>query len=191
MLPEENDRGRQLPPDPRGEPVEESGEPTIRSATTGDLGAIADIYAHYVENTVVSFDEAAKPLREWEEKLDHLTDLGLPFDVAVSSRGQILGFAYVSPWNQRAAYKHTVENSIYLRQSATGGGLGPRLMTAVMEKCRERGIRVIVAVIADQGAESSIRMHQKLGFSEAGRLESVGYKFDRWLGVVFMQKSLQ
>ncbi len=191
MLPEEYDPGRKLPRHLRKKRVEEIGEISIRLATEADMGDVAQIYRHYVENTVVSFDDAPKPLAEWVDKFAYLTKLDLPFLVAVSPNNQILGFAYVSPWNQRAAYKHTVENSIYLRPAAVGLRLGPRLMNALMDECRERGIREIVAVIADRGAEASIRMHQKLGFKEVGRLGKVGYKFDRWVGTVLMQKSLK
>lgn len=191
MLPEEYDPGRKLPRHLRKQRVEEIGEISIRQAAATDMGDISNIYRHYVENTVVSFDEAAKSTDEWDEKFAYLSKLDLPFLVAVSPHGQILGFAYVSPWNSRGAYRHTVENSIYLRPAAVGLRLGPRLMTALMDECRERGIREIVAVIADRGAEASIRMHQKLGFKEVGRLGRVGYKFDHWVGTVLMQKSLK
>ena len=111
--------------------------------------------------------------------------------MAVSGHGQVLGFAYVSPWNLRGAYKHTVEDSIYLRPAATGLRLGPKLMTALMDECRDRGVRQLVAVIADRGAEASIRMHAKLGFKEVGRLGKVGFKFGKWVGTVLMQKTLR
>lgn len=162
----------------------------IRAAKESDLSEIAEIYAYYVENTVISFDEEARSLPEWREKLVHLAELGLPFLVAASPDGQILGFAYVSPWNPRAAYRYTVEDTIYLRPSATGLHLGPRLMNALLDECRERSVRVVVSLIADEEADRSIRMHERLGFEAAGTLPDVGYKFGRSVGIVILRKAL-
>ena len=184
MLPEEYTPGRKLPRHLRKRVIADVGVPSIRAATRQDMGDVAEIYRHYVENTVVSFDETPKSVAQWQEKFDYLEHLDLPFLVAVSGHGQVLGFAYVSPWNLRGA-------SIYLRPAATGLRLGPKLMTALMDECRDRGVRQLVAVIADRGAEASIRMHAKLGFKEVGRLGKVGFKFGKWVGTVLMQKTLR
>jgi phosphinothricin acetyltransferase len=116
--------------------------------------------------------------------------LGLPFVVAISPGGQTLGFAYVAPWLQKAAYRRTVENSIYLRPAATGKRVGTNLLRVLIEKSKPAGVKEIVAVISDKGAESSIALHESFGFKHQGHLGKVGFKFGRWLGTVLMQKSL-
>ena len=130
-------------------------------------------------------------LREWKSKFAYLHKLNMPFIVAVSPSGQILGYALVSPWKQKRAYRFTVENSIYLGAASTGKGLGPVLMQALIDKSKQAGLKEMIAVIADKGAEASIKMHENFGFTEIGRMGRVGYKFDRWLGTVLMQRSLK
>ncbi len=115
----------------------------------------------------------------------------MPFLVAESAHHSILGFAYTYPWNGKAAYRYTVEDSIYLGPASTGKGLGKVLMEALVDAARAAGIREIIAVIADQGADASIELHRSFGFKEVGRMGKVGFKFDRWLGTVMLQKSLK
>jgi len=164
---------------------------TVREATSEDLPSVREIYNHYVANTTVTFDESPMTLRSLRSKFAHMQKLGFPFLVAVSPTGEILGFAYVYPWKEKAAYRFTVENSIYLGPAATGKGLGRALMAELVERSRGAGIKEIVAVIADRGAEGSIRLHEQFGFKEIGRMGRVGFKFDRWLGTILMQKSLK
>jgi len=164
---------------------------SIRDAAEQDLPHIREIYNHYVTNSTVTFDEQQQTLAEVRAKFRHATQLGHPFLVAVSPSGQILGYATVSPWKQKAAYRYTVENSIYLRAASTGKGLGTALMAELLARAKAVGIREVVAVIADQGAEASIAMHRSFGFTEVGRMGRVGFKFNRWLGTVLMQKSLR
>jgi phosphinothricin acetyltransferase len=102
----------------------------------------------------------------------------------------LLGFAYVAPWRQKAAYKRTVENTIYLRPAATGKRIGSQLMTRLIDDSRAAGVKEIVAVISDKGAEASIAMHESFGFKHQGHLGKVGFKFGRWLGTVLLQKSI-
>ncbi|WP_300591647.1 GNAT family N-acetyltransferase, partial [Microbacterium sp.] len=128
---------------------------------------------------------------QWREKFAFLAKLDLPFLVAQSPTGQILGYALVQPWAGKSAYRYTVENSIYLGQAAAGKGLGRALLEALIEACQQRGIREIVAVISDKGAEASIALHERLGFTEVGRMGRVGFKFGRWLGTIYLQKSLK
>jgi L-amino acid N-acyltransferase YncA len=171
----------------QAEPV---GEPQIRAAMETDLPQVVEIYNYYIQNTVVTFDLDAQKLSDWIEKFRWIQGLQLPFLVAVSPSGNILGFAYVAPWRQKAAFKRTVENSIYLRPAATGKRIGSKLMTALLEQSKAAGVKEIVAVISDKGAESSIAMHESFGFKNQGHLAKVGFKFGRWLGTVLLQKSL-
>ena len=91
---------------------------------------------------------------------------------------------------QKSAYRRTVENTIYLKHSAVGQGIGPNLLSELLRLGKEAGIKEVVAVISDSEADTSIRMHKQFGFKKVGQLPGVGNKFNRWLGVILMQKSL-
>jgi phosphinothricin acetyltransferase len=172
-------------------PLEVPFEYTIRDARLEDMPDIREIYNHYVANSTVTFDEVPQTLRDTRSKFLHLKKLGMPYLVAESPSQQILGYAYVYPWKEKAAYRYTVENSIYLRAASTGKGLGKVLMGELITRSKEAGLKEIIAVIADKGAEASIKMHKDFGFKEIGRMGKVGFKFERWLGTVLMQKSLK
>jgi phosphinothricin acetyltransferase len=162
----------------------------IRPATEADIPDIREIYNYYVRNSVVTFDEKAWTIAKWRDKFATLKQLDLPFLVAEAPSGQVLGYALVQPWQSKSAYRYTVENSIYLGQAASGKGLGRALLEALIDACAEKGIREMVAAISDKGAEASIALHLKLGFTEVGRMGRVGFKFGRWLGVIYLQKSI-
>lgn len=192
MLEEEYQERRVLPRHLRKpEPAEAPFEYSIRDARLADMPAVREIYNYYVANSTVTFDEDAMTLREWKSKFAYLEKLGMPFLVAESPSGQILGYALVAPWKQKRAYRYTVENSIYLGPAAAGKGLGRALLAELIARSKAAGLKEMIAVIADQGAEASIALHEKFGFVEIGRMGRVGYKFDRWLGTVLLQKSLK
>ena len=192
MLEEEYQKGhrafgaqRNLPP------LQVPFEFEIRDVSEVDLPDIREIYNHYVANSTVTFDETPMTLRTLRSKYAQAQKSHLPFIVAVSPSGQVLGYAYVFPWKTKAAYRFTVENSIYLGPAATGKGLGKALMAELIDRSKKAGLKEIVAVIADKGADASIRLHEKFGFKEIGHMGRVGFKFDRWLGTILMQKSLK
>jgi len=162
----------------------------IRPATVEDCDAIREIYNFYVSESLISFEEEPTDIQYWQEKFNLLDELGLPFIVAVSDSLELLGFAYLAPWRQKSAYRSTAENSIYLKQSAIGYGLGPKLLSELLRLGKLAGIKEVVAVISDSGAETSIEMHKKFGFKKMGHLPRVGFKLNNWLGVNLMQKSL-
>ncbi len=192
MLEEEYQERRVLPPHLRKrEPAETPFDYAIRDARLADMPAVREIYNHYVANSTVTFDEDAMTLREWKAKFAYLQKLGMPFLVAESPSGQLLGYALVSPWKQKRAYRYTVENSIYLGPAAAGKGLGRALLAELIARSKAAGLKEMIAVIADQGAEASIALHEKFGFVEIGRMGRVGFKFERWLGTVLLQKSLK
>lgn len=192
MLEEEYERRRRLPRHLRPEPVAESGfEYLLRDVRADDLPDVREIYNYYVANSTVTFDEDAMTLAEWRDKFYYLSRLGMPFIVAESPSGQILGYALVSPWKQKKAYRFTVENSIYLGAASTGKGLGRVLLAELISRSKTAGLKEIIAVIADQGADASIKLHRDFGFEEIGRMGKVGFKFERWLGTILMQKSLK
>jgi L-amino acid N-acyltransferase YncA len=192
MLEEEYQPRRVLPPHlkraPEPQPVFEY---TIRDAVAEDLPHIREIYNHYVLNSTVTFDERPMTIVALRRKFASVQKLGFPYIVAVSPSGQILGYAYVYPWKEKAAYRFTVENSIYLGPASTGKGLGKVLLGELITRSKAAGIKEIIAVIADKGAEGSIKIHKDFGFKDIGHMGKVGFKFGRWLGTYMMQKSLK
>lgn len=174
----------------RGRSSQEPLEPIIRLGTEADLPAMVEIYNYYIQNSVVTFDIEPITYEDWASKFKWISDLGLPFIVAESPSGQIIGFAYVAPWRQKAAFKRTVEDSVYLRPAAIGKRVGTKLLAELLERAKAAGVKEVVAVISDKGAESSIALHERFGFKRQGHLGKVGFKFGRWLGTVLMQKSL-
>lgn len=174
----------------KAQPVEPESENIVREATADDLVEIAEIYNFYILNSVITFDVEEQNVDEWTSKFEYLKGLGLPFIVAESPTKQILGFAYLAPWRQKAAYRRTAENSIYLKPSARGKHIGTQLLKDLLARGKKAGLREVVAVISDRGTEASIAMHKKFGFEENGRLAKVGFKLGKWVGVVMMQKSL-
>jgi L-amino acid N-acyltransferase YncA len=162
----------------------------LRAAEAKDCFAICEIYNFYIQNSVVTFDEQNMEISQWQEKLTYLNKQKLPFIVAESDNGELLGFAYVAPWRQKSAYRTTVEDSIYLRAAATGKRVGTKLLEELLKLSKQVGVKEVVAVISDSGAESSVRLHERFGFKKQGHLAKVGFKFDRWLGTILMQKSL-
>lgn len=192
MLEEEYEPRRRLPRHLRPEiAVEAPFEYSMREVQATDLPHIREIYNYYVANSTVTFDEDAMSLTEWRDKFYYLNKQGMPFIVAVSPADQILGYALVSPWKQKKAYRFTVENSIYLGAASTGKGLGRELLGELIKRSKTAGLKEIIAVIADQGADASIKLHRDFGFEEIGRMGKVGFKFERWLGTVLLQKSLK
>lgn len=192
MLEEEYNPRRVLPRHlrPAPPPVPEFSY-EIRDAVAGDIPDMLAIYNHYVANSTVTFDEDPLTLKEMRAKFASAAKLGYPWLVAVSPSGQILGYAYVLPYRTKAAYRYTVENSIYLGAAATGRGLGKALMAELLPRAKAAGVKEVVAVIADKGAEGSIRLHEQFGFTEIGHMGKVGFKFGRWLGTYLLQKSLK
>jgi L-amino acid N-acyltransferase YncA len=166
-------------------------DPVVGPATPADLERVADIFAHYVWNTAVTFEETPPTVADWHRWLDDLAGLGLPFLVARAG-GEVAGYAYAAPWRRKPAYRHTVEDSVYLAAGRTGQGLGRRLLGELLTRCGQAGARQVVAVIADAGADSeaSIALHRSFGFAHAGRLTGVGHKHGRWIDTVLMQRDL-
>ncbi len=163
----------------------------LRDARDEDLPQVLAIYNHYVANSTVTFDEEPMTLQALRDKFARIGALGFPYLVAQGADGEILGFAYVYPWRDRAAYRFTAESTIYLRPDATGRGLGRELLAELIRQAEAVGLRELIAVIADHGAESSLKMHESFGFVRNGHLKLVGFKFERWMGTLFLQKSLR
>ena len=162
---------------------------TIRSANSDDLDAIANIYAHHVRTGVATFELDAPDVPELRRRFDAVKVVGLPFLTAVLD-GEVAGYAYCTPWKTRPAYRHTVEDSVYLAPHAVGRGVGGRLLDRLLDDCGRAGIREIIAVIVDTDGEASLALHRSRGFVDAGRLKAVGFKHGRWLDTVLLQRTL-
>ena len=166
-----------------------TSEPTIRPTVPEDLHAIGEIYAHHVRSGVATFETTPPDQREWTRRFRAVADAGLPF-VTAEIDGAIAGYGYCVQWKSRPAYRHTVEDSIYLAPNAVGRGIGGRLLDALMAGCSDAGIRQLIAVIVDEDADASLALHRNRGFIHAGRLTSVGFKHGRWLDTLLLQRSL-
>lgn len=177
--------GRQPPA--AGEHVRSAVE--VRPAVAADIPAVAEIYAHHVLTGTGSFEEEAPDEAEMRARFALVGGRGLPWLVAASGGG-VCGFAYAAPFRPRSAYRFTVEDSVYVAPAMVGRGIGRLLLEGLIERCRSRGLRQMVAVIGDSGNRRSIALHAAVGFRAAGALQQVGCKFGRPLDVVFMQRAL-
>ncbi|NUP04009.1 MAG: N-acetyltransferase [Nonomuraea sp.] len=162
----------------------------IRTLTEGDLPAVTAVYSHYVTDSVATFDETPPAVEDWRTKAAGVAAAGLPFLVAEVD-GQVAGYAYVGQYRPKPAYRHTLEDSIYLAPGFTGRGLGRLLLGELIERVSGTTARSIVAVIADGGDPASQRLHAAFGFEESGRLRNVGFKHGRWIDTVLLQLDLR
>ena len=162
---------------------------SLRPVAAGDLAAIAGIYGHHVRPGTASFETDVPDEAEMRRRCQALTGQGYPYLVA-EGEGGVLGYAYVSAYRPRAAYRDTVENSIYLRADCTGRGIGSRLLGGLIAACERLRYRQMIAVIGGQTNLASIRLHERHGFEHVGVLRAVGYKHGLWLDTVLLQRSL-
>jgi len=161
----------------------------IRPALDADIPAVARIYAHAVEHGTASFELTAPNEAEMSRRFNELTAQGFPYLVAVVDE-TVVGYAYAAPYRARPAYRFTVENSVYVAHDTYRRGVSKALLGAIIEACTKKGFRLMVAVIGDSNQAASIGLHEAAGFKHAGVFENIGYKFDRWLDTVLMQRAL-
>jgi L-amino acid N-acyltransferase YncA len=166
-----------------------SAEVTVRPTTPDELDAIGEIYAHYVQTGVATFELTPPDRAEMLRRFHTITSAGLPFLTAALD-GAVVGYAYCAPWKTRPAYRLTVEDSLYIAPHAVGCGIGGRLLDALLADCERIGIREVIAVVVDEGGAASLALHRNRGFTDAGRLMSVGFKHGRWLDTLLLQKHL-
>lgn len=167
-----------------------AGSIVVRAATVADVGAIAAIYAAHVENGTASFELQAPGVDEMRRRFDAAQDGGYPYVVASDASARVIGYAYAGPYRTRAAYRHTVENSVYVEAGGSGRGVGSALLAVLIAACSDRGFRQMIAIIVGADNVASIALHRAHGFAEAGRLADVGRKNERWLDTVLMQRAL-
>jgi L-amino acid N-acyltransferase YncA len=161
----------------------------IRNCLEADMPAVTAIYGHHVRHGTASFETIPPALDEMCRRRYDILAKGLPYLVAVSD-GRVLGYAYAGPYRPRAAYRDTVENSIYIHPEFTGRGIGTRLLPALVAECESRDLRQMIAVVGDSSNLPSIQLHERCGFQTIGVLRSVGYKHGRWLNSVLLQRFL-
>lgn len=161
----------------------------LRTATAHDASAVAAIYAHYVEHSVATFDIAPPPERAWAERIGTAASARLPFLIAECA-DEVHGFAYLSAFRPKPAYRHTLEDTIYLAPDHVGRGTGRLLLTELVNRAPDTGAHQLVAVISTGTDGPSARLHRALGFEAAGTLREVGYKFDHWIDIVMMQRAV-
>lgn len=160
-----------------------------RPAAPADVAAITLIYRHYVLTHTSTFEIEPPDEIEMLSRMNRITQARLPYWIA-EQNAQVLGYCYVTPYRPRAAYRHTIENSVYIAPDVVGRGIGRILLSRVLDLCAEQGYREVIAVIGDSANEPSIALHRAVGFVAVGTFRNVGYKFDRWLDTVLMQKTL-
>jgi L-amino acid N-acyltransferase YncA len=160
----------------------------IRPTAEADLPAVQTIYAHHVLTGAASFELEPPDLQEIRSRWSAAVAGGYPHFVAVSG-GTVVGYAYAGAYRPRPAYRHSVEDSVYVDAARHGRGIGRALLARLVEECERRGFRQMVAVIGDNLA-ASIALHAALSFEEIGRVRAVGWKFGRWCDTTLMQRAL-
>ncbi|MBS9477796.1 GNAT family N-acetyltransferase [Ancylobacter radicis] len=165
----------------------------VRDATEADMAAVQAIYAHHVLTGTASFEEVPPTLAEMMARRAAVRSHGLPYlvaEVAGEPGGAVVGYCYATPYRPRPAYRHTLEDSVYVAPDQAGRGIGSALLAALIARCEAGPWRQMVAVIGDSGNAGSIALHARHGFSHVGVLRDVGFKFGGWLDSVLMQRPL-
>jgi L-amino acid N-acyltransferase YncA len=160
----------------------------IRIARADDAAQIADIYRPYVEKTAITFEEEPPSVEHMAAKIAKVGSL-FPF-IVWEEGGEVLGYAYATRYRERAAYRWSLEDSVYLREDSVGRGLGKLLLTALVELLRELGYVKIYAVIAPPNS-ASVALHEALGFSPLGRFSDTAFKLGRWQAIDWMELTLR
>jgi len=163
--------------------------PEVRPSRDEDLPQIQAIYAHHVLHGLGSFEEVPPDVAELGRRRGDVLGRGLPYLVAEID-GRIVGYAYAGAYRPRPAYRHTVENSVYVAHGQAGRGIGRALLSELIRLCTAAGARQMVAVIGDSGNVGSIALHAAHGFAYSGLLRAVGFKHGRWVDSVLMQRPL-
>jgi phosphinothricin acetyltransferase len=156
----------------------------IRPATVSDARAIVGIYNHYIANTVVTFETELLPVEEMERRITEISASYLYY--VAEENGKVLGYAYANKWQVRAAYRFSVESTVYLDPAQTGRGLGSQLYMVLLDELRARSFHAVIGGIALPN-EASVAIHEKFGFKKVAHYPQVGWKFDRWIDVGYWE----
>lgn len=156
----------------------------IRPIELSDSIAIAEIYNHYILNSVASFETEALSIGMMQKRI-HDISADFPYFVCEID-GNIAGYCYAHPWKERAAYRYTLETTVYISPQYLHKGIGRKLMEKLINSCTERGFHALIACITGNN-EASISLHENLGFKKVSHFEKVGYKHNQILDVVDYQ----
>lgn len=165
-----------------------SDQVIVRDAADADLSAIQCIYAHHVANSLATFEEVPPSTEEMTARRASIIGAGLPFLVATQG-GEVVGYSYAAKFHSRAAYRYTIENSIYVSDAFRGQGIGKALLGALISRCEAGPWRQMIALVGNSNPVS-IRLHESHGFHMVGTLKAVGFKFGQWVDVAFLQRGL-
>ena len=160
----------------------------LRDYRPADAQTIAAIYAHYVRTSVCTFDFEPPPVAAMADKFEAMVRKGHPVVIGEVG-GKVVGYAYASEYRPRAGYRFTCEDSIYLDPQMTGKGYGAILLREVIARAQAFGFKQMIAIIAG-GIQSSVKLHERFGFTTLGVFPRLGHKFDRWIDIVHMQREL-
>lgn len=163
--------------------------PIIRPSQDQDIDQVTAIYAYHVRNSTGTFEVDPPTAHDMAQRRAEVLSKQLPYLVAVNGAA-VLGFAYCNWFKPRPAYRYSAEDSIYMAPDAAGQGLGRALLTELCSQAERAGVRKLIAVIGDSTNHGSMGVHRHVGFEPVGTLKSCGWKFDRWLDVVLMDKAL-
>ena len=156
----------------------------IRDATVNDAKAICDIYNHYVQNTIITFEEHPVSMGEMQNRIMDGKN-SLPWMVS-EEYGDIIGFANASKWKSRSAYRFSIESTIYIVSHLRGRGIGSQLYLALISELRSRSMHSVIGGIALPNP-ASVALHEKMGFKKVAHLKEVGWKFGRWIDVGYWE----
>jgi len=160
----------------------------LRDSRESDCPSIQSIYAHHVLHGTASFELDPPTVDEITQRRAVIVDKKLPYIIAERD-GEVMGYAYVTMYRPRPAYRFTVENSVYVRDGLTGEGIGSKLLVELIRRCVEAGYRQMIAVIGDSSA-ASVALHQRHGFTQVGLFRSVGFKARAWRDTAMLQLEL-
>jgi phosphinothricin acetyltransferase len=162
---------------------------TIRQATAEDLAGILEIYNEAALNSTATYDYEPRTIEYRRMWLEEHQQHGLPVFVAVDPEGRVVGWSALSHYDHGIGFRFTAESAIYVAADQRGRGIGKLLVPPLLEAARARGLHAIVAKI-DADNEASVHLHAAFGYTQAGHLKQIGFKFGRWVDVVYMERLL-
>jgi len=161
----------------------------IRDVQKSDAPAIAEIYNHYIRDSIISFELDEIDAAEVKKRIEKVTAGGFPWIVIENEEGVVEGYSYAGKWRERTAYRFVVESAVYLRPGTEGKGLGRQLYEHLFARLKEAGFKAVIAGVSIPNAASS-GIHKAMGFERIGVFPGVGYKFDQWVDVEYWQLEL-
>ncbi|MFD1710923.1 N-acetyltransferase [Ottowia sp. GY511] len=164
--------------------------PLIRPSTDQDVAAVTAIYTHHVLHGTGTFETEPPTEADMAQRRQDVLARQLPWLVAEDAQRQVVGFAYCNWFKPRAAYRFSAEDSIYLHPDVQTRGLGRAMLSELERAAQAAGVRKLIAVIGDSANTGSVGLHRAMGFADVGTISACGWKFNRWLDIVLMEKAI-